>query len=318
MKKIIVVTGAAGFIGTNLVLELNKQGVENILTADFLDDSIKWKNLSEQRFLEYVEADKLMNVLVNYDVQCIFHLGACSNTRENDGKYLIENNYQYSIDLAKFAIKNKIRFIYASSAATYGLGENGYIDNHLEIDMLRPLNMYGYSKQLFDQWLLRNDCLDKVVGLKYFNIYGPHENHKGDMRSVVKKAYEEIKESSKVSLFKSYKKEYLDGEQKRDFLYVKEAVKMTDFFRLNKIHTGIFNIGLGEEHSWNELVTAIFEALDLDVKIKYIEMPEDLRKQYQYFTKAEMAKLRGVGYKNPIYSFKESISDYVLNYLEKE
>ena len=317
MKKQILVTGGAGFIGTNLVLELNRQGYDNIIIADYLDDTIKWKNLSEQKFLEYFEADRLFESLNEFNIDCIFHLGACSNTREQNAQYLIQNNYKYSVQLAKYAVEKDIRFIYASSAATYGLGENGYQDDHKNIDSLRSLNLYGFSKQIFDQWLLRNGLLDKVVGLKYFNIYGPYENHKKDMRSVVKKAYEEIKESSKVSLFKSYKKEYKDGEQKRDFLYVKEAVRMTDFFRKNRLHNGIYNIGFGKEHSWNELVTAIFDVLEKEIRINYIDMPEDLIKQYQYFTKAEMSKLKKAGYDQYKYTFKDSISDYVLNYLEE-
>lgn len=316
MKNKILVTGAAGFIGTNLVLELNSQGIDDIVCVDFLDNSEKWKNLSVQKFTEYYEADKFTNVIKDFNFDCIFHLGACSNTREKDSRYLIENNYRYSIELVQHAFRNKIRFIYASSAATYGAGEKGYLDDESKIDGLRPLNAYGYSKQIFDQWLYRKNLLQTVVGLKYFNIYGPYEDHKGDMRSIVKKAYEQIKANGVVNLFKSYRDDYEDGEQKRDFLYVKEAVKMTDFFRVNSEFAGLYNIGMGKENSWNSLVKLIFEALQLSPRINYIDMPEDLIEQYQYFTKAEIDKIKKAGYKLK-YDFKESVFDYVRNYLEK-
>jgi len=222
------------------------------------------------------------------------------------------------LELAKFSLTNGVRFIYASSAATYGSGEEGYNDDESKFDRLRPLNMYGYSKHLFDLWIRRNAMTDKVVGLKYFNVYGPNEYHKGDMRSVVHKAFEQIRDKGRVSLFKSYRSDFKDGEQKRDFIYVKDAVDMTLFFLEREDINGIFNIGTGYAQTWIELVTALFNSLNKPVNIEYVDMPADIREKYQYFTEANLSKLRDAGYDKPIMNVEEGVTDYVKNYLLKE
>jgi ADP-L-glycero-D-manno-heptose 6-epimerase len=260
----------------------------------------------------------ILNDKLNYEkIDCIFHMGACSSTVEKDANFMFKNNFEYSKHLVEFAIKKGIRFIYASSAATYGDGSSGFSDDHELLEKLRPLNIYGYSKHLFDLWLKRNKLLDKVVGLKYFNVYGPNEYHKGEMRSFVVKAYEQIINTGEVKLFKSYKPEYKNGEQKRDFVYIKDAVDMTLFFFQERGLTGIYNIGTGEAHTWNELVNAVFKALDKEPKIRYIDMPEELKDQYQYFTQADISKIRKAGYKKELWNFDSAIEDYVINYLCK-
>jgi ADP-L-glycero-D-manno-heptose 6-epimerase len=244
-------------------------------------------------------------------------LGACSSTTETDASYLIKNNYEYSKLLARWAAAAGIHFIYASSAATYGDGEAGFGDDEEKIESLRPLNMYGYSKQLFDLWARRTGLLKKIVGLKYFNVFGPNEYHKADMRSFVLKAFEQINATGKVRLFKSYKREYADGEQVRDFLYIKDAVDMTLFFLDNPKLTGLYNIGAGRARSWNDLVKAVFAAMGKKPDIEYIEMPESIRNQYQYFTQADITKFRKAGYKKQITPLEDAIKDYVQNYLQQ-
>ncbi|HPP88362.1 MAG TPA: NAD-dependent epimerase/dehydratase family protein, partial [bacterium] len=232
----------------------------------------------------------------------------------------VKNNYEYSKILAEYAIANNIRFIYASSAATYGAGELGYSDNHQMLEKLQPLNMYGYSKQMFDLYALRKGYLDKIAGLKFFNVYGANEYHKGDMRSVVHKAYYQIKNTGAVNLFKSYNAQYKDGEQKRDFIYIKEAIsKVMCFIEIPSLN-GIFNIGTGQANTWNALVIAIFKALNIQPKINYIEMPEYLKSKYQYFTEADMSKFDKLTefLKIEKYSIDQGVYDYVVNYLEKE
>jgi ADP-L-glycero-D-manno-heptose 6-epimerase len=315
----IVVTGGAGFIGSALVHALNRRGEENIIIVDRLGTGDKWKNLNGLKYTDVIHKDDFYEMLIEEElpeeIDVIFHLGACSSTTEKDADYLLFNNYVYSVELARYAADNGIRFIYASSAATYGDGSQGYNDDENALESLRPLNMYGYSKQMFDLWAKRNGLLDKIVGVKYFNVYGPNEYHKGDMRSVVHKAFGQIKETGKVKLFKSYKEEYPDGGQMRDFIYVKDAVEMTLFFMDNRDANGIFNVGTGEARTWNDLVKAIFDALGKPVEIEYIEMPQELRGKYQYFTEAKMNKIRQAGYDKPISSIEEGVADYVKNYL---
>ncbi len=321
MNNLIIVTGAAGFIGSAIVWKLNRLGFKNILVVDDIDN-VKWKNLLGLNFIDYVEKDDFLDDINkgkydNVKIDTIFHMGACSYTTFPDAKVYIKNNYEYTKQLCKFALDKKIRFIYASSAATYGDGSLGFYDDETQLEKLRPLNMYGYSKHLFDLWVKNNGLLDKVVGLKYFNVYGPNEYHKGDMRSFVVKAYEQIKAEGKVKLFKSYLPEYKDGEQLRDFIYIKDAVNMTIHFYLNKHLFGIYNVGTGKAHSFNQLVYCVFEALGKPPKIEYIDMPENIRNQYQYFTQAEMNKLFSTGYNTPITDFKEAIKEYVLKYISK-
>lgn len=318
----IVVTGGAGFIGSNVVKSLNEKGYSNIIIVDHLDKGDKWKNINGLDFEDFFEKDKFYNLLIDesipFNMDAVIHLGACSSTTEKDADYLLQNNYKYSIELVKYCLLSRARFIYASSAATYGDGKNGYLDDENSLSNLRPLNMYGYSKHMFDMWARKNDIANKIVGLKYFNVYGPNEYHKGDMRSVVNKAFEQIINEGKVKLFKSYNPNYKDGEQMRDFIYVKDAVEMTLFFLENRDIHGIFNIGTGVSRTWNDLVKAIFNALDKPVNIEYIDMPDYLKGKYQYYTKADNTKLLNAGYNKKIYSLEEGVEDYVKNYLLKE
>lgn len=319
--KYSIVTGGAGFIGSNVVKRLNELGEDNILIVDNLNCSEKWKNLVDLSFEDYIHKDKFIEFLkkgkFNGAVTSIIHLGARSSTTERDVDFLMENNYEYTKVLALWSIEKNVRFIYASSAATYGDGTLGFSDDHSVIPQLRPLNAYGYSKQIFDFWALKKGILDKIVGLKYFNVYGPREWHKGDMRSMVLKAYEQIKKDHKIRLFKSYHPKYKDGEQLRDFIYIKDAVDMTIFFLNNPHINGIFNVGTGIPRSWNDLAKAVFSALGMEPNIEYIDMPEELKGKYQYYTKAEMEKIKAAGYSFIITSLEEAVRDYVVNYLEK-
>ncbi|MBU1026418.1 MAG: ADP-glyceromanno-heptose 6-epimerase, partial [Candidatus Margulisbacteria bacterium] len=272
----IILTGGAGFIGSCFLEKLNQESEKNILVVDELGGTNKWRNLVGKDFSDYVEKDafleKVKNDKLPSRVKAVFHIGACSSTTELDASYLVNNNYRYSKTLATWSLNNCVPFYYASSAATYGDGSLGYSDADSATPNLKPLNMYGYSKQMFDLWLLKNKLTTKVVGWKYFNVFGPNEYHKGDMRSLVVKAYQQIKKTGKIGLFKSYKPDYKDGEQKRDFVYVKDVINlMYDFFRNQEIK-GIFNIGTGQARTWNNLAAAIFSALGMKPNIEYIEM----------------------------------------------
>jgi len=316
----IVVTGGAGFIGSALVWKLNKMGMDKIIIVDELGNEEKWKNLNGLNYSDFFHKNDFMGLILQrelpFKLSAIIHLGACSSTTEKDADFLMDNNVHYSQELAKWCLEKGVRFIYASSAATYGNGDCGYNDDEAKIHELKPLNMYGYSKLLFDLWIKRNSLMDKVVGLKYFNVYGPNEYHKGEMSSVVLKAFNQVLESGKVKLFKSYKAEY---EQKRDFIYVKDAVDMTLHFLEHPDTNGIYNIGSGKSHTWIELVTALFNAAGKPVKIEYIDIPEDIREKYQYFTEANMEKMKSVaGYNKPISDVNDGVTDYVKNYLMKD
>jgi ADP-L-glycero-D-manno-heptose 6-epimerase len=317
----IIVTGGAGFIGSALIAALNKRGIDDILVVDRLQSDQRWKNLVNLRFADYLDKEEFLEMVsqdvLSYSVDAVFHLGACSSTTETDASFLMENNFEYTKQLAEWTTEEGIRFIYASSAATYGDGENGFVDDEEKLEMLRPLNPYGYSKQLFDLWAQRHGLLEKIAGLKYFNVFGPNEYHKADMRSFVLKAFEQINTTGKVRLFKSHKPDYKDGEQKRDFLYVKDAVDMTLFFFDNPDTFGIYNLGAGVARSWNDLAKAVFDAMGKKTNIEYIDMPDSVRNQYQYFTEADITKLRDIGYDEQITSLEESVTDYVQNYLEK-
>ena len=316
----ILVTGGAGFIGSALVWDLNQRGVEDVLVADYLGTDEKWRNLVPLRFDDYLEADDLLRRVATddptlADVELIFHLGACSATTERDAAYLVRNNFEYTKTLARWALAHDARFVYASSAATYGDGTAGMSDLENDPHAFRPLNMYGYSKQLFDGYAARHGFLDAIVGLKYFNVYGPNEDHKGDMRSLVHKAYQQIVETGQVRLFKSHRPDYRDGEQQRDFLYVKDAVNLTIELAETTTAGGLFNVGSGQAHTWVELAGAIFEALERPPQIEFIDMPEALRGKYQYFTQADLTKLRGYCKNVPLTPLPEAVSDYVRNYL---
>jgi ADP-L-glycero-D-manno-heptose 6-epimerase len=318
----IIITGGAGFIGSAIAAQLNSRGVDDILIVDILGDDEKWKNLRKLSYADYVEADDFLDMLtageVDWPVEAVFHMGACSDTTEQNCTYLVNNNYEFSKLVANWAVEAGARFIYASSAATYGDGAMGFADDETKLAELVPLNMYGYSKHMFDMWAKRAGLLDKIVGLKYFNVFGPNEYHKANMRSFVIKAFEQIASRGSVGLFKSYRDEYADGEQQRDFLYIKDAVDMTLFFMDNPKVNGIFNIGTAKVRTWNDLVTATFAAMGKEANIEYIEMPEVLRGKYQYFTQADIGKLRKAGYAKALTSLEDAIKDYVQNYLMKE
>jgi len=317
----IVVTGGAGFIGSALIAALNSRELSDILVVDEMGTDEKWKNLRNLLFADYVEKEDFLEMVLSKKlpsrIQAVFHIGACSDTTETEASYLIKNNYEYTKLLAQWASSNDIRFIYASSAATYGDGSAGFGDNEDRLEDLRALNMYGYSKQLFDLWAKRTGMLERIAGLKYFNVFGPNEYHKGQMRSFVLKAFEQIQERAGVELFKSHNPDYADGEYKRDFLYIKDAVQMTLFFLDNPKISGIFNIGAGKARTWNDMVKAVFAAMGKKPNIKYIKMPEQLRNQYQYFTEADITKLREAGYEKRITPLENAIEDYVKNYLLK-
>ena len=319
MAKNYIVTGGAGFIGCNIVKALNSQGCRNIVVVDDIGaDKAKKKNLKAIKFLDFLGIDefrKQFNSGKTKHVDAVFHMGACSSTTETNEEYLMDNNFIYTRQLCEWCLRNDIRFIYASSAATYGDGELGYSDNDNLTPKLKPLNLYGRSKQMFDLWALENRVLDKIAGLKYFNVYGPYEDHKGDMRSVINKAYGQILQTGELKLFKSYNPEYRDGEQERDFVYVKDAVKVTLFLEKNRKVSGIFNCGTGKARTWVDLAKAVFSAMDTPPKIKFIEMPVEIRDKYQYHTQADMTKLHVAGYTVPFMSIEEGAAEYVRDYL---
>jgi len=317
----IVVTGGAGFIGSAIVWKLNQLGKTNIIIVDELGKDEKWKNLVGLKFEDFVNKlefiEQILDDVVPFNVDAIIHMGANSSTTEKDADHLMDNNYNYTKELAKYCVEKHIRFIYASSAATYGDGNLGFDDDESKIENLRPLNMYGYSKQLFDLWAKRNHISNNIVGIKYFNVYGPNEYHKADMRSVVHKAFEQIRDTGKVKLFKSLNPDYKDGEQMRDFVYIKDAVDMTLFFLDKPDQNGVYNVGAGKARTWNDLVTSLFKAVSKPVNIEYVDLPQHLAEKYQYFTEANLNKIKRAGYNNPTTSLEDGVNDYVKNYLLK-
>lgn len=314
----IIVTGAAGFIGSCVVAHLNRQGINDIIAVDVLRENDKWKNLSSLDFNDYLDRTHLLEFIQDRkDIKAIIHMGACSATTEQDSNYLMENNYRYTLKLADHCVSNDIRFIYASSAATYGMGEQGYDDDESALQQLKPMNMYGYSKQLFDLKARREGWLNKIVGLKFFNVYGPNEYFKGEMASVIFKAFHQIKESGQVKLFKSHHPDFNDGEQLRDFVYVKDVLNTIQYFLDTPSANGIYNLGSGKARSFQDLVLATFRAMHIDPNIKYIDMPESIRDRYQYFTEANMDKLMSLGSRRTPTSLEEGVLDYVQNYLMK-
>ncbi len=315
-----IVTGGAGLIGSAVVWELNRRGVDDILVVDHLGTSDKWKNLRALAFDDYLEKDEFRSRLAagGFDgarIEGVIHMGACSATTERNASYLADNNFLATKELAEYCLGRGIRFLYASSCATYGDGSCGYVDDESGIEKLRPMNMYGYSKQMFDLWAKRHGVLGKITGCKFSNVYGPNERHKGEMRSVVLRAFEQISETGTLKLFRSYRPEYADGEQMRDFLYVKDAADMILFLLGHPRGFGLYNIGSGRAETWNALASAAFEALGKPVDIEYVDMPEQLRDRYQYYTKAEMGKLRALGYEREATSLHDSVIDDVRGYL---
>lgn len=316
----ILITGGAGFIGSALVWELNRRGCENIVVCDRLSTDEKWKNLVPLKFADYIDGNDLLQAVQHAPAKLgrfdhVLHLGACSATTERDADFLMRNNYEFTKQLCQWSLANQTRFVYASSAATYGDGAHGMDDQMPDIHALRPLNMYGYSKHLFDLHAKREGWLPSIVGLKYFNVYGPNEDHKADMRSLVHKACGQILATGKVQLFKSHRPDYKDGEQMRDFLYVKDAIRMTLHLAETPSAGGLFNLGSGKAHTWVELATAIFTALGKEPNIEFIDMPEHLQSKYQYYTCADIAKLRASGFTQEITALTEAVRDYVQGYL---
>ena len=316
----IILTGGAGFIGSCFLARLNSQGIDDIIVVDNLDDSGKERNLLGKRFSDYIPKDKFLELLEHGRLpkpRHIIHMGACSSTLVTDRDYLMSNNYEYSRRLAAWAFEHHLPFLYASSAATYGDGSFGYDDSDENTLRLKPLNLYGESKHLFDLWVLKNGYGSKATGLKFFNVFGPNEYHKKEMMSVICRRFDELKNGQPMRLFKSYLPQYKDGEQKRDFIYVKDAVEVIWYFYENHQACGIFNLGTGVARSWNDLARAMFLALKIQPKIEYIEMPAAIRDKYQYFTQASMAKLRACGCRHKFSTLEEAIADYAT-YLDSK
>jgi ADP-L-glycero-D-manno-heptose 6-epimerase len=316
----ILVTGGAGFIGSALIWALNRAGLNNILVCDHLEQDEKWRNLAPLAFDDFITIENLLSSVMSHhaalsEVRWVFHLGACSSTTEKDLGFLLRNNYEYTKQLCEWALARGARFVYASSAATYGDGSAGMKDEETTLDRLRPLNGYGFSKHFFDLHAYRRGYLDSIAGLKYFNVFGPNEAHKGEQRSLVSKAFQQVQRTGKIQLFKSYRSDFRDGEQRRDFLYVKDAVEMTLHLATARDGNGVYNLGSGQARSWVELAHAVFAAMGAKPQIEFIDMPDVLRGKYQYFTQADIAKLRQTGYTGPRFSLEEAVNDYVKDYL---
>lgn len=317
----IIVTGGAGFIGSAFVWKLNQEGITDIVIVDSLKESEKWKNLVGLRYLDFIHKDDFIEFLFMSEsftqVDAIIHMGACSSTTETDGDYLMENNFRYTQNLAEWCLEKNVYFLYASSAATYGDGLLGFEDDHSLLEQFRPINRYGYSKHFFDLHAQHRGWLDKIVGLKFFNVFGPNEYHKQDMRSVICKAYGQILENGTLNLFKSYRVDYSDGGQMRDFVYIKDVVNVMWWLLNHRNVTGIFNIGTGQARTWNDLGNAVFKAMGKAPSITYIDMPDFLKKQYQYFTLAPTQKLRRFGCDVQFRSLEDAIDDYINHYVAK-
>ncbi len=316
----IVVTGGAGFIGSNLIWALNNRGQDDILVVDRLGATEKWRNLAGLRFADYIDKDAFIADLekgrFGESIEAILHMGACSDTTETDADFLMANNYGYTARIAAWCIaRSSCRLVYASSAATYGDGARGYADNEDQLETLRPLNMYGYSKHLFDLRARREGWLQAIVGLKYFNVFGPNESHKGPMCSVIFKAYPDVRDTGRMTLFQSHHPDFDDGEQQRDFIYVKDAAAMTLFFLDHPQFNGLYNIGTGQSRSWNDVAGALFAATGQPGVIDYIAMPDELQGKYQYYTCADTAKLNAAGAPGATFTLEEAVADYVRHHL---
>ena len=314
-----IVTGGAGMIGSAMVWRLNQEGIDDIWVVDHLGSSEKWKNLAGRKFSEYLPREEFLERLLRDDlpagIDAVFHMGACSSTTERDVDYLFRNNLEYSKTVATYALSRGIRFIHASSAATYGNGSQGFGDDAGTLEALRPLNAYGYSKHLFDLWAHKTRALKNMAALKFFNVYGPNEYHKGDMRSVVVKGYAEILQTGHLRLFASDHPDYADGGQMRDFVYVKDCAAVMWWLSQNQDANGIFNLGTGNARTWNALAASLFDAMGLEERITYIPMPESLRGKYQNFTQADMRRLAKVECPVVMHTLEEGVRDYVRGYL---
>jgi len=318
MTRPIIITGAAGFIGRNAVAALNRRGCTNLILVDQLGADDKWRNLRGLEFEDLIPPDKFLALVEAQRAprpEAVIHLGACSATTERDADFLLENNTHYTRRLCEWSLGHDARFVYASSAATYGAGEQGYSDAEERLSALRPLNIYGYSKHLFDLWAQRHGLLGRIAGLKYFNVFGPFEDHKGDMRSLVHKAHGQILSRGWLELFESERPDYAHGEQKRDFIYVSDAVDVTLFLVDHPEVGGLFNCGTGQARTWLDLARALFAAMGRTPDIRFIPLPPVLRGKYQYFTQSDMTKLRGAGYSRPFISLEAGVEDYVRTHL---
>ncbi len=311
----IILTGGMGFIGSCLLKKLNENGYASVTIVDNPNPQ-KEKNIANKKFEDCIEKNKFINLVEKGKIppaDIVFHLGACTSTINDNYDYMMSNNYDYSKKLATWALSKETTFIYASSAATYGKGDNGFSDSIETLKELKPLNIYGLSKHLFDIWLMDNNLLNRVAGFKFFNVYGPNEYHKGAMQSVISKAYMEIRETGKLKLFKSYKPGIKDGEQKRDFIYVKDVVDVLCFAMDNPGAKGIYNLGTGKARSFNDLAGHVFNCMAMPCNIEYADMPESIdRAKYQYFTEADMKKLRSAGYEGKFTELADGISDYMV------
>ena len=316
-----IVTGGAGLIGSNIVRLLNARGEEDVLVVDHLrGDPLKRRNLDSLRFAEYLERDAFRDAVKAGRLEpprVLYHLGACSSTTETDEAFLADNNTGYTRELCEWCLANGTRFVYASSAATYGDGSRGYSDDEAGIPALEPLTLYGWSKQKFDLWALETGAVRKIAGLKYFNVFGPGEDHKGDMRSVVAKQYATVRDAGRISLFKSDRPDYADGCQDRDFVYVKDDAAVTVWLGDHPDVSGIFNCGTGHARTWLDLANALFAALGKEPRIDFVDMPAKLKGKYQYHTEAQMAKLRAAGCDVPFRPLEDAVKDYVETHLSR-
>ena len=316
----IVVTGAAGFIGSNLVKALNTAGFKAVVAVDHFDNPLKQEHLKGAEVWEWVNRDEFIPWLHQnqQEVEFVFHLGARTDTAEFDRELMARLNTDYTKAVWKACVEHQLPLVYASSAATYGLGEHGFEDDEEKIDQLKPLNPYGDSKQDFDVWALEQEERPFFwAGLKFFNVYGPHEEHKGRMASVVYHAYHQIQKTGGMKLFRSHNPDYADGEQRRDFIAVEDLCAICMFLMHQREPSGIYNVGTGQSRTFLDLVNAVFAALDQEPNISFIDTPEDIRDKYQYFTEATMDKLRGIGFTQPFTSLEAGVKRYVQGYLMK-
>lgn len=315
----IILTGGAGFIGSCFLWKLNKEGIRDVMVVDRIDDPIKERNLEGKSYANFIDKDDFLKLIKSDErikAEYIVHMGACSSTILTDENYYRKNNYEYSVALAEWAFRHDIPFMYASSAATYGDGSFGYNDDNETTLKLKPLNLYGMSKHLFDLWVLEKGYENRATGLKFFNVFGPNEYHKGEMMSVICKRFKDVRDKGVIRLFKSYKSNVGDGEQKRDFVYVKDCIEIMWYLFKHPDITGIYNLGTGVARSWNDLARAMFAAVGKKPNVEYIDMPESLRSKYQYFTEAKMNKLRAVGCRHSFRSLEDAVGDYAT-YLDK-
>lgn len=316
-----IITGGAGFIGSAMLWQLNQQGIDDVVLVDHLGTDDKWRNLVKLTYADYIHRERFRDLLqrdaLPWKVEAIIHLGACSDTTEADGDFLMENNFQFSREICRYALDKGARFIQASSAATYGDGSLGFSDDPDLLPRLRPLNLYAYSKHLLDLWLVRHGLDKEVASLKFFNVYGPNEYHKGEMRSVVCKAYKQITKHGDLELFRSTSPDISDGEQKRDFVYVKDCTALMSWLLENRNVNGIHNVGTGKARSFNDLGRAVFSAMQRSCRITYVDMPRMLHGKYQNFTQADMNWLDKVGCPIRMTSLEDGVTDFVQNYLSQ-